>query len=157
MTLKTIILFLLMSSSLLAQSTIKERLNKIEGLKVSEIYAKEGFSACFKILIKQPINHSDTTQGFFYQKVYLSHKSVDKPMVMNINGYVSSSNQISDWTSVFEANQIYIEHRYFGESKPAKLDYNYLNISNAANDLQHYPTDISFQTTSMQPLRYPLL
>lgn len=135
MTFKTITLLLLISGSLLAKPTIRERLNKIEGIKVSEIYAKEGFSACFKILIKQPIDHADTTRGFFYQKLFLSHKSVDKPMVMSINGYVSSSNRISDWTTVLDANQIYIEHRYFGESRPDTLDYKQLNISNVAKDL----------------------
>ncbi|MEX1193244.1 MAG: S28 family serine protease [Brumimicrobium sp.] len=135
MTFKTIILVLLISNNLIAQSSIKEKLNKIEGIKVSEIYAEEGFSKCFKIFIKQPIDHSDTTQGFFYQKIYLSHKSVDKPMVMSINGYDSYSNQISDWTTVLDANQIFIEHRYFGESRPDTMDYEYLNISNTAKDL----------------------
>lgn len=135
MTFKSIILLLLISTNLLAKSSIKEQLDKIEGIKVSEIYTKEGFSACFKILVKQPIDHSDTTQGFFYQKVFLSHKSVDKPMVMSINGYNSSSNHISDWTSVLDANQIFIEHRYFGESRPDTMDYKFLNISNTVKDL----------------------
>lgn len=135
MTFKTIILVLLISNNLIAQTSIKEKLNKIEGLRISEIYAKEGFTACFKILIKQPIDHSDTTKGFFYQKIYLSHKSVDKPMMMSINGYDCFSNQISDWTTVLDANQIFIEHRYFGESRPDTLDYEYLSISSAAKDL----------------------
>ncbi len=49
MTFKTIILLLLISSNLLAKSTIKEKINKIEGIKVSEINTKDGFLACFKI------------------------------------------------------------------------------------------------------------
>lgn len=132
---KVIIFLFLISSNLFAESVIKERLNKIEGIKVSEIAAKGSFSECFKIMVRQPINHSDTTQGFFYQKVFLSHRSVDKPMVMNVNGYISFSNEINDWTKVLEANQIYIEHRYFGESSPDVIDYEYLTILNAAKDL----------------------
>jgi hypothetical protein len=135
MILKTIILLLLISGSLLAKPTIRERLDKIEGIKVSEIYTKDGFLACFKIMVKQPVDHADTKQGFFYQKVFLSHKSVDEPMVMSINGYVSATNQISDWTSVLDANQIYIEHRYFGESRPDTMNYTHLNISNTTKDL----------------------
>lgn len=135
MTFKTIILSLLISCNLQAKTSIKNIIYKIDDIIVSEIKAKDGFSECYKIMIKQPINHSDTTHGFFYQKVFLSHKSIDRPMVMNINGYISFSNKISDWTKVLEANQIYIEHRYFGESKPDIIDYEYLNISNATKDL----------------------
>ena len=135
MTFKTIIISLLISSNLHAKTSIKDRIYQIDDIIVSEIKAKDGFSECYKIMIKQPIDHSDTTQGFFYQKIFLSHKSTDRPMVMNVNGYISFSNQISDWTKVLEANQIYIEHRYFGESKPDIIDYEYLNISNATKDL----------------------
>ena len=62
MKLKTIILLLIIYSNLYAESNIKERLNKIEGIKVSEITTKKGFSECFKILIKQPINELTPTQ-----------------------------------------------------------------------------------------------
>lgn len=102
---------------------------------MSEINTEDNFSECFKILVKQPIDHSDSTKGYFYQKVYLSHRSTERPTVMNINGYISYSNQISEWTNVLDANQIYIEHRYFGESTPDTIDYKYLNLSNAAKDL----------------------
>lgn len=135
MNFRAFIILLLISSNLLAASTIEERLNKIEGINISKILTEDGFLECFKIMIKQPINHDDTTQGFFYQKVYLSHRSIDRPMIMHVNGYISFSNSISDWSRVLEANQLYVEHRYFGESRPDVLDYEYLNISNAAKDL----------------------
>ncbi|MDX1652013.1 MAG: S28 family serine protease [Brumimicrobium sp.] len=86
-------------------------------------------------MIRQPVNHSDTSEGFFYQKVYLSHKDVSKPMVMDVNGYVSFSNKTNDWTRILDANQIYVEHRYFGESMPDIVNYEYLNMSNATKDL----------------------
>jgi hypothetical protein len=135
MTFKTTIFFLFVSCTLLAQTSIKERINKIDNIIINEITAIDGFSECYKIMIKQPINHSDTSEGFFYQKIYLSHKHVNKPMVMDVNGYGSGTNRINDWTRILDANQIYIEHRYFGESKPDIVNYEHLNMSNAAKDL----------------------
>ncbi|WP_158276195.1 S28 family serine protease [Brumimicrobium oceani] len=121
--------------NLIAQPSITERISKIDNIAIAEISTKDGFSKCFEIMFRQPVNHSDTSEGFFYQKMYLSHKSIDKPMVLNVNGYVSSSNRISDWTHSLDANQIYVEHRYFGESKPKKMNYEHLNMLNSVSDL----------------------
>lgn len=135
MNLKITILLLAVTFCLQAQSDVKEIIHRLDDVIVYEARTIGGFMECYKIMVKQPINHSDTTEGFFYQKVFLAHKGFDKPMVMNINGYISFSHKISDWTQTLDANQLYIEHRYFGESKPKTVNYNHLNISNASQDL----------------------
>ena len=38
-------------------------------------------------------------------------------------------------TKLLDANQIIVEHRYFGESMPDSLDYHYLNLKQATADL----------------------
>jgi len=130
----TIFLFFA-SYGLLAQTSILDKLKLVEKIQISKVETMDGFSGCYKILFRQPINHSDTSQGFFNQKLYLSHKNIDRPMVLNINGYVSSSNRVNDWTKILDANQLYVEHRYFGESKPDTANYEYLNMASAAQDL----------------------
>jgi len=131
----TTILLVFLSYALVAQTSVIDRIHILDNVQATKIKTLDGFSECYKIMFRQPVNHNDTSEGFFYQKIYLSHKSVEKPMVLNVNGYVSTSNRINDWTRTLDANQIYVEHRYFGESKPEKIDYEQLNMFNAASDL----------------------
>lgn len=56
---------------------------------------------------------------------------------MVTNGYANSRNRISEPAALLGANQINIEHRFFGESMPDSLDYTYLNLEQVAGDLHH--------------------
>lgn len=100
--------------------------NKIKDYKDYKLY---------ELHVKQPIDHEDTTNGFFTQKVYLSHKSFDRPTVIVTAGYDVNRIGHSELTPLLEANQIKVEHRYFGESVPDSLDYRFLNLKQATSDL----------------------
>ncbi len=91
----------------------------------------------YELKIRQALDHSDSSKGFFYQKAFLLHKGFDRPTVMNTAGYDRKEPLIFELTKLLTANQIDIEHRYFGDSKPDTLDYNYLNFEQATGDL-HY-------------------
>ena len=134
--LKLIFLFLNCVNSF--SQSIENELLKLKGVKFESISTDTNhFAESYKLMVRQPINHQDTTEGFFYQKVYLSHLSVDKPMVMYLNGYIASSNlYITEFTKMLEGNQIHVEHRYFGESVPSEMLWKYLTIEQAAID-QH--------------------
>ena len=89
----------------------------------------------YVLKIKQPIDHLDTTKGFFQQKVYLSHKNLKKPTVIITSGYDVGRNYEFELTKLLDANQLLVEHRYFGESMPDSLDYHYLNLKQITADL----------------------
>ena len=89
----------------------------------------------YVLKIRQPIDHLDSTKGFFHQKVYLSHKSFQKPTVIITSGYDVNRNYEFELTKLLDANQILVEHRYFGESMPDSLDYKFLNLKQATADL----------------------
>ena len=87
-----------------------------------------------ELRIKQPIDHNNPDAGYFEQMVYLLHKDFNKPVVLVTEGYAARPNATNELTNLLDANQIIVEHRYFGKSLPDPLDYQYLNIQQAAKD-----------------------
>lgn len=92
--------------------------------------------AVYEISFKQPLDHKNESAGFFEQKIVLIHRGADRPVVLHTEGYehYTKDNEL-ELTKMYEANQISVEYRYFGESKPATDTNNtYLNIWQAATD-----------------------
>ena len=85
--------------------------------------------------IRQEIDHNDPSKGYFYQRAFLSHKGYDNPTAIITNGYGKPRNNITEVAELLEANQINVEHRYFLESSPDSLDYDYLNFEQITADL----------------------
>ena len=96
-----------------------------------------GFEAVYELNIRQPLDHKDPSKGYFYQRAFLSHRSFDAPMVIATEGYNRPSNRLYELTQYLGANQVDVEHRYFGTSMPDSLDYTYLNLEQATADLHH--------------------
>lgn len=119
------------------EGQLENLLYELPDVVFTKIETAEGFEASYELKIKQPIDHSDPGKGFFYQRVFLSHLSFEKPMVILTQGYHRSKNSIAEVTNFIGANQLDVEHRYFGESMPDSLDYNYLNLKQATADLHH--------------------
>ena len=103
----------------------------------TKIETAKDFKATYELQIKQPIDHSDSSKGHFYQRVFLSHKGFEQPTIMITEGYSRPKNRISELTELLNGNQILIEHRYFGESLTDSLDYNYLTLKQSTGDLHH--------------------
>jgi hypothetical protein len=132
-----ILVFFTLTLSLTAGESLEEKLKEIHSISFEKTPTIGSFNACYKILIQQPIDHSDSSKGFFDQKIYLSHKDFNKQVLFFINGYLSPKNKINDWSKLLDANQIYVEHRYYGESKPTDVKWETLNLKNASADLHN--------------------
>ena len=91
----------------------------------------------FALKIRQPIDHSNPSKGHFYQKVHLLHKGFDRPTVMVTEGYNMRRHRAYETTKLVKGNQLQIEHRFFGQSMPDSLDYQYLNLTQATADYHH--------------------
>jgi hypothetical protein len=96
------------------------------------------------LMFTQPIDHNHPDKATFKQLVHLLHKDFSKPVVLWIEGYASRGNEEQEITKLLDANQIMVEHRYFGESVPDSIDWNYLTIKQAADD--HHRIAESFKT-----------
>ena len=132
-----LLLIALISSVALNAQTIKEALFNLPDVQFKKIKTSEGYEAAYELKIKQALDHTDPNKGHFYQRVFLSHTGFDKPTVMVTNGYSKTRNSITEPAKLLGANQLNIEHRYFGKSMPDSLDYTYLNLEQVAGDLHH--------------------
>jgi hypothetical protein len=118
-------------------SALEKKLFELPDVVFSSIEAPAGFESAYELAVKQPIDHNDIKKGYFYQKVYLSHKGFEKPVVFSTEGYEQPHIYRNELSSLLDANQIEVEHRYFGESMPNSPDYKYLTVEQEAADLHH--------------------
>ncbi len=129
------ILFLTATFSCKEQpKNIDEFLAGLPNAQVEEIDSLDGYHKCYKIMLKQRIDHFGEDTATFLQKIYLSHIDFSKPVVIVTEGYSATRNYISEPAKIIKANQIIVEHRYFNESVPDSMDWKYLNIKQAAED-----------------------
>lgn len=133
---RLILLFILTFQLAFSQSekSIAERLKTLEGIEVEAIDSFDSLHQTFKISILQPIDHNNPKSATFSQKIYLSHLDLNKPMVIVTEGYHANRNYLSEPARLLNANQIIVEHRFFGESAPDSLDWTKLNTFQAASD-----------------------
>jgi hypothetical protein len=115
--------------------TIEDRLFLLPDVVFKKIETPQGFEAAFELKIKQPLDHKNPSKGHFYQRAFLTHKGDGRPTVICTEGYQRPKNRIYELTEMLQANQIDVEHRFFGESVPDSIDYQYLKLEQVAADL----------------------
>ena len=137
----TIILFLfiIIGEIVAAQpaADIEAQLFDLPDVHFKKIDTPKGFEAAYELKIRQPIDHQNPAIGHFYQRVFLTHSGYDRPTVICSEGYQRPRNRMYELTEMLDANQLDVEHRYFGESVPEGVDFQYLNLEQATADLHH--------------------
>ncbi|MFC2089179.1 S28 family serine protease [Bacteroidota bacterium] len=117
-----------------AVSSLEEFLKELK-VKDIRILEKEAFySKIFEVSFTQPIDHRNPDLGSFDQRLYISHYSVDAPVVLVTEGYSADYYYTSEPASLLKCNQIICEHRFFGESAPDSIPWEYLTTWQAATD-----------------------
>lgn len=136
------IVFLVFFISLNSYSqSLKEKLNQLQktyDFSFKEMKTNDDFKEKYLINFKQKLDYQGKTNDTFTQRVFISHKDFNKPVVFITEGYDANRAESPDFeseiTKYLESNQVCIEHRYFGQSKPDSLVWEYLTVENAAND-----------------------
>jgi hypothetical protein len=90
----------------------------------------------YQLSIRQPVDHTDTAKGYFYQQLHLIHRGVSRPMVMETQGYTGRSGG-NELEKLLDCNNLDVEFRYFNLSKPSPVAWEYLNFEQATADLHH--------------------
>ena len=137
---KKILFFLLIAIPKIAftqPANLESQLFNLPDVQFKKIDTPEGFAAAYELKIRQPIDHKAPQKGHFYQRVFLTHNGFDQPTVICTEGYQRPRNRLYEVTKMLNANQLDVEHRYFGESIPETMDYQYLNLEQATADLHH--------------------
>ncbi|MCF8232247.1 MAG: aminopeptidase [Bacteroidales bacterium] len=141
----SITVFLIFSVvSLTALSQNKELLERLRDLpeveEVNELNADSLFESKYMLMVNQPIDHDNPEGPSFSQRVFLSHIDYEKPVVFITEGYSAyyaiSSRYVHELSALLGANQVTVEHRYFGKSKPEPMKWKHLTTRQAAAD-QH--------------------
>lgn len=119
-------------------SDLQKFLETIPGLSFTKIDSLDRFKEFYHLEITQALDHKNPNAETFKQRVFLSLNGKSKPLVLVTEGYnanrASKKNYITEIAKILDANQIFVEHRYFGESFPDSTNYDYLTIEQAAND-----------------------
>jgi hypothetical protein len=135
-----VLLNVFFTCAVFSQSDLEKKLFELPDVIFTKIKTPEGYEAAYKLMIKQPLDHTNEAAGHFYQKVYYSHKGYSNPTAIITNGYNKNNNNITEVASMTAANQLNVEHRYFGESMPDTMDYQYLNFEQVTADLHRIRT-----------------
>ncbi|MEI6143342.1 MAG: S28 family serine protease [Mariniphaga sp.] len=137
-----VVLFLLSFCLLGISQNLEEQLKNIPGIvSVVRMNPNPFFKEAFMIMVKQPIDHLHPEKGTFPQRVILSNLDIDKPIVYITEGYGGdygeSEKYLNELCPILNANQLFVEHRFFGKSVPDSIDWNYMTVENAAADHHH--------------------
>ena len=123
-----IIFFLFFTIAIQAQEDITKYLYDLPDIQFEQIDPIGKGYTSYLLMVKQPIDHKDLSKGHFKQKVFLNHKGIDQINVIATEGYAASRNRKYEATNILKANQINVEHRYFGKSVPENAEWKYLTI-----------------------------
>jgi len=152
------ILFLFISCS----DTLEKQLLNLEyvtSVKPLEIYqlpdykntpVKEKYLICFK----QPVDWQNPDGEQFEQRVILTYRGKKNINVYEVNGYSLSdqcfySTDTNEICDIYNGNNIEIEYRFFGKSRPDNLSnesteyWEYLTSKNASNDFNRIITSLN--------------
>lgn len=119
-------------------------LGQVENVASVEAFTPEnnaaGYTECYKVFFNQPIDHENPSVGTMKQKAFIYFKGFDRPTVMYTRGYDLPDSWMNrmgnlDIAANMDANLIFVEHRYFGDSKNlGDTRWDYLTIEQAAAD-----------------------
>jgi hypothetical protein len=106
-------------------------------LTVTEDPAPPAGTRFFVLTFDRPVDHCAPAGPRFSQRATLLWRGPAAPTVLATTGYgIGTGTGQAELTVALYANQVRMEHRYFGPSAPATLDWGKLDIFQAASD-QH--------------------
>jgi len=129
-----LLLLLLVFLPIHAGESLEDFLKELP-LKNIRVLEKEAFySNIYEIYFEQPLDHANPDAGTFTQRLYISHIDKNMPVVLVTEGYDASYYYTSEPATILKCNQIIAEHRFFGQSKPDSLEWEYLTTWQSASD-----------------------
>lgn len=116
-----------------------DRLIALKGVVSVEELEKGLFEERYAVMFEQPLDHRRPGKGHFEQRFVVAHTGFDRPTVLVTEGYGGAravgTRYREELSEHLNANQVFVEHRYFGESTPEPRNWHYLNAEQAAADL----------------------
>ncbi|RHJ94009.1 S28 family serine protease [Parabacteroides bouchesdurhonensis] len=142
---RTSILILLLFSFMIAVAAatgeLKAKLEALPGVSHVEQVKSDHYPEKYVVRITQPLDPKHPEAGSFTQRVIIGHVGFDRPTVLVTEGYgaayAMNPRYQEELTQLLDANLVFVEYRYFLESTPSPLNWDYLTAENSAYDLHH--------------------
>ena len=128
------LLIILLVSPLRASFSIEEFISELPFEKIKVLEKEAFYSHIYEIMFEQPLDHNNPEKGSFLQRIYVSHVDASLPVVLVTEGYSAKNYYTSEPAWMLKCNQIIAEHRYFGESVPDTIQWEYLTTWQSASD-----------------------
>lgn len=134
---------------------VTKALLSVEGVSDVTIRHDDDGNKVYSFTYKQYIDHHNMSKGLFKQQASLRFKGFDKDVVLYTHGY-GMPDKVTEYTDVsklLDANQLNIEHRYFGNSMPEgkeSVTFTYMDADQQANDIHDLVSELKakvFQTS----------
>lgn len=136
-----------LSADVLAQTDSTEFMKNLCALPgVSDVKKLETtrFPEKYVLKIRQNLDTDNAEAGTFNQRIIVGYVGEDRPTVIVTEGYnadyAMSPSYIEELSDLFDANMVFCEYRYFGESMPKPTDWNFLTVENSLGDLHNVNT-----------------
>ena len=118
----------------LPDGDLAEVLAAIPGMSVTEEAVDPPYRF-FRLVYQQPVDHDDPDGDTFGQRMTLVHRDAAAPMVLHTGGYhLTEQPFLSELGYLLDGNQVHVEQRFFGPSRPDPADWSKLTIEQAAAD-----------------------
>ena len=125
-----------------AQNPLQEQLSQLPNVVSVEQIAGGKFLEKYVVNFRQlrnPVGNPNDTATFL-QRVIVGHINADSLVVLHTHGYNAANHQEriqvrDELSDIFNANNIFVEHRYFGTSCPQDTNWNEVTTANAAYDM----------------------
>lgn len=128
-------------------SDIEKMLQKIDAVTSYEKMEKADTTRTYYLLkFRQNLDPEDAGAGTFEQRVMLGHRGYDRPTVIVTEGYDGNyafNNKnfgTEELAHLLDANIIFVQYRYFKESRPEPCNWDYLTVKNSMYDYHNIVT-----------------
>ena len=101
----------------------------------------DGFSESYQLVLHEPLDHNNPKKGTFKHYVYLSHLDFKSPMVIETEGYAARYKK-TELSSLLHTNQVIVEYRFYGNSRPNPIQWKYLTNDQAIEDYHSIVTKL---------------
>lgn len=118
-----------------AHTQLDKFLERIDAKDIRLLEGESNYDTIIEFFFQQPLDHHNPDGPYFSQRIYISHFDPASPVVMVSAGYDASYYYTSELAAGLKCNQVMIEHRYFGKSKPDSIQWEYLDAWQSASDL----------------------
>lgn len=143
-----LLLFVFSSYSSFAQTEtavqtdlMKKLVELFPSAEISEIKNLEGYTESYQLILNEPLDHKHPEKGTFKHYIYLSHYDFNSPMVIETHGY-NAGNIKSEVSKLLKANQVAVEYRFYGKSRPNPIPWEYLTNDQAIEDYHNITTKL---------------